>query len=205
MKENVDNGWGVNSDLVVGSLALTSEDGTVHTIDNYVFFATKPAPSSTKTASIMGAFPSYSPQNGFTPIPFKIAQKFQDENSKGDINLGYGSLVYNGKVYLVMGLSSQELNRLKFRTDIPNWRTGSVPDPNNLPTLFKNAGLPAPAMPTKIDFCPEVTPGFKIKIGFNDPSLPAIETSDKLMSTIDTGAPFLTLKLGKNFLKMSDL
>jgi hypothetical protein len=187
LKENINDPWGNLADLVSGQLILESVDGTPYELNDYVFYATKD--KTTKkylpddrnsiygngTNSIFGAFPSIDPYTKLPSIPFALALKYAPTN----MGLGIISDCYEDinkswnsmKSYLQIGNDSKISDKLNFRTDIPNWRNQQ-------------------------EFHPEAVPGFKIKIRFSDTDK-VIETSN-LISTVDTGAPELTLRLGSN-------
>lgn len=185
LEENVKDSWGRDADKVSGQLILESVDGTPYVIDDYVFYAVKNAngtyAADDRTAiygnSIMGAFPSIGFWSVDPSFPYVLATKYASEN------LGFGIVTdcrsdaesdgSSSKSYLQIGIDPQISSQLKWRTDVPNWRTNIT------------------------DFSPEAVPGFKVMIHFSDAGdTPVIETSDNLMSTIDTGAPDLTLRLG---------
>ena len=186
LEKNIKDPWGKLADKVSGQFILKSEDGTQYVIDDYIFYATKKdentylpddRTSVYGNGSIMGAFPSLQPGDKLPSLPYAIAKKYSPNN------LGFGIVSncledvqkdWNAfKSYLQIGISSDVANQLNWRTDIPNWRKSST------------------------DFCPEATPGFKVKINFSD-TKNTIETADDLIATIDTGAPDLTLRLAQN-------
>ncbi|SFQ41949.1 Por secretion system C-terminal sorting domain-containing protein [Pseudarcicella hirudinis] len=180
LKENINDPWGNLADLVSGQFILESVDGTPYELNDYVFYATKdkttkkylPDASTGFTTSILGAFPSIDPDTRLPSVPFALALKYAPDNMGlgiisdcyEDINKNWNSM----KSYLQIGNDSKILDKLNFRTDIPNWRNQQ-------------------------EFHPEAVPGFSIKIKFSDTD-EIIEASN-LISTVDTGASELTLRL----------
>lgn len=199
IKEDVNNGWpGITCDLVKGTLALVSLDGTKYEIQDYPFYASKTytdkdgkteviksdigQPYGVHTgSSIMGAFPSHFSQDGIPSLPYALAKKHSIDNN---VNFGFG-VVHDCEPYLQIGPNPVSTADLKWRTDIPNWRKAKV-----IQNQYNIAGVPKSS-----GFNPEVIPGFKFKISFPGQNK-VIETSDELLATIDTGAPIATLKLG---------
>lgn len=171
IKPNTTDDWGKKADLVSGQLKLESED-SVYVIENYQFFAI-----IDEDWKIMGAFPSIQPGNSMPSLPYALAKKYVPNNlgfgiisdCNSDIDKNWGSL----KSYLQFGITPDVSSQLNWRTDIPNWHNANT-----------------------IPFCPEVTPGFKVNVSF--PNSTNTITANGLSATIDTGAPDLTLKLGKN-------
>lgn len=175
LQENVKDGWGNAADKVSGQLSLKKVDGTLYTVENYVFFALKDLPDDKTAAyskSIMGAFPSKEPGSQLPSFPYAIAELYAKDNmgfgivsdTKSDLEKDWDGF----KSYLQIGCSPEMDSQLKWRTDAKLWRTD-------------------------LDFCPEAVPGFKVKIAFDD-TTNTIEATD-LIATIDTGAPDLTLRL----------
>ncbi len=173
LDSNTTDPWGKKADFVSGELKLESEDtDNVYVIENYKFYAI-----IDNNWTIMGAFPSLQPGDNLPSFPYALAKKYVPNNlgfgiisdCQSDINQNWGTL----KSYLQLGMTKDVSSQLNWRTDIPNWQNKS-----------------------KISFCPEVTPGFKVTIDFPDNTKPIV--TDKLSATIDTGAPDLTLKLGEN-------
>lgn len=183
LKENTTDPWGNLADLVSGQFILESVDGTSYELNDYIFFATKdkttkkylPDANSGFTTSILGAFPSIDPYTRLPSVPFALTLKYAPDN----MGLGIISDCYQDinkswnsmKSYLQVGNGSKILDKLNFRNDIPNWRNQQ-------------------------EFHPEAVPGFKVKVKFADTDK-IIETST-LISTVDTGAPDMTLRLGAN-------
>ncbi len=220
LKKDVKNVWNILCDLVIGDITITKADGKTITLKDYVFFASKSTMKekdasnnwkeditsdvgeaySTHGASILGAFPSITSTDGIKPVPYRVAEMEAKANDKA--NFGYGSLIYKNVPYLVFGLEDSYINQLKYRSDVPNWKSGS--DINDaykeeIKKYFtsKTASVPDYLIPpSKVDFAPEAVPGFQIQISFPGSQLKSITTSDTLIATIDTGAPDLTLKLG---------
>jgi hypothetical protein len=183
LKENVNDPWNNLADLVSGQFIIESVDGTPYELNDYIFYATKdkitkkylPDASSGFTTSILGAFPSIDPYTKLPSVPFALTLKYAPENmGLGIISDCYEDITksWNSmKSYLQIGNDSKILDKLNFRNDIPNWRNQQ-------------------------EFHPEAVPGFNIKIKFPD-SDKTIETSN-LISTVDTGAPELTLRINPN-------
>ena len=188
LQTDVNDCWGVRSDMVQGQLSMMSADGTTnYTIDNFIFFARKNADGSdapddrgqASGNSIMGAFPSIWPQNGRPSLPFLLAQKYSATNAVG---LGMVSETLqdfyqdwrHAKSYLQLGMDPQLTSNLNWRSDMPLWTlTG-----------------------TYTNYCPYRVPGFGITFGFTS-NVPDLVVTG-LNATVDCGAPELCMKIASN-------
>ncbi len=181
LQTNTTDSWGKPADLVQGTLALASADGTAtYTLTNFVFFARLNAPDD-RTASfgnsIMGAFPSLTPWAVSRPsFPFALAQQYSPTNNVG---LGMVSEVLQNfqlswacaKSYLQIGPNPQLTTNLNWRSDLPPM-TGFT------------------------GYCPYRVPGFGITFSFSNAVPDLVVTG--LTATVDCGAPELNMKIATN-------
>ena len=182
--------WGRPADLVEGQLAVKSTDGTVYSMDNYRFYALKQSAGGAylpddRTApygngAIMGGFPSPYLHRNEQSFPFVLAQKYAaDRMGLGivsacspegtSLSAGWASL----NSYLQIGNVAEITDYLAWRSDVPNWTSDAA------------------------GFYPEAVPGFQVEVGIPGTS-ERIVTANDLISTVDTGAPDLTLRLASN-------
>lgn len=188
LEKDVKDSWGILSDKVQGQLVLTSHDGkTKYIANDYVFFARKKANGDDADCdrnskwgnSILGGFPGISPREKLPSLPYAIAQKYSEKNRVGfgivsDSRPGIEENWASFNSYLQIGAAPKITDKLNWRTDIP---------------LF----------PGREGFSPEAVPGFKVTFSFpntNGREVPDIVVPG-LWATVDTGAPLLTMRLGK--------
>lgn len=168
LQKGAKDNWGQVSDLVSGQICVKSVDGkTNYCLDDFKFYAIESG------RIIMGAFPKN--LNNFSSFPFELANKYAAGNegfgivSKG----GGGDISTDWKTttcYLQLGLNKNMESKLNWRSDIPNLGGGN-------------------------EFSPDAIPGYSIEIKI--PNSNAKIKTEHLIATIDTGAPDMTLRLGK--------
>ena len=156
----VNNGWGDECRLVKGQLAMIGTVGTkqkVYTVENMEFYEileTKKDGTKQFGHVIMGAFPSLAPGSGKPSFTFALAKTYSTADTFGygfvsesplvegralDVGEGWNKL----NLSLLLGAGSQKTEGL-------NWRT-------NIPLAHKSLG-----------FCPEMVPGFTIRVNISD-------------------------------------
>ena len=170
IKKGVKDDWGQDADLVKGTFFVKSVDGSItYTIKDYEFFAIKDG----GTRMIMGAFPSISWKN-MTPFPFALEQKYAKGKGFALISNGTGQNLERDwsktKFYMSLGLPSDANKNIRWSETISTFS----------------------AQP----FAPDYIGNFKISVTPNGSS--ETYTTGNTVATIDTGAPELTLRLGKD-------
>jgi hypothetical protein len=183
LEANTGDCWGHKADRVKGQIAMVSRDGkTTYVIDDYVFYAMKnedgsdwPAdPATDMNDAIMGAYPC--PE----AFPHVLAQKYCKDGFVYGIvcEKQAGDMVENWakfKAYLKIGLEPQMAGKL-------NWH-------NYTPWFEGQKELQAVNIP-----------GWTVTLSFSKTdgkTIPDIVVSNQI-ATIDTGAPDLTMRLGKD-------
>ena len=183
LEENTRDCWRNKADKVKGQIGMVSRDGkTTYVIDDYVFYAMKnedgsdwPAdPTADMNSAIMGAYPC---PESFT---YLLAQKYckngfvygiVSEKQTGDMVENWGAF----KAYLKIGID-------KSVDDQINW--------HNYTPWFKG----------KTELQAVNIPGWTVTLSFpsvNGKPIPDIVVTNQI-ATIDTGAPDLTMRLGKD-------
>lgn len=163
--------WGHAADLVEGQLCVKSTDGkTEYRLEKFQFYVKK----DDSGRFLMGAFPGAYPGREKTDsFPTALAKKYAEGKGFGIVSTGSGKDIKADwktmESYLTLGPYEGMENELKWRSDIPNLRSGD-------------------------GFSPEAIPGFSIGITFEDKKDKI--RCDNLIATIDTGAPHLTMQLG---------
>jgi hypothetical protein len=180
---NTSDCWGNKADRVKGQIGMVSWDGkTTYVIDDYVFYAMKsedgsdwPAdPTATMNSAIMGAYPC---PESFT---YLLARKYcKDgfiygivcEKQTGDMVAGWDAF----KAYLKIGIDRSVAGTLNWHNYTP-WFQGQ--------TELQAVNIP----------------GWRVTLRFprvNGKPIPDIVVANQI-ATIDTGAPDLTMRLGKD-------
>jgi len=183
LAENVRDCWGHKADKVKGQISLAGRDGmTTYVIDDYVFYALKHEDGTDmpddRTAdwspAIMGAYPC---PEAFT---YLVAQRYCKhgfvygivcENQSGEIADSWDAC----KAYLKIGLDPSVADKLNWHNYTP-WFAGQT------------------------ELHAVNTPGWTVRLTFpraNGKRIPDIVVPDQI-ATIDTGAPDLTMRLGKD-------
>jgi len=183
LEKDVRDCWGTRADKVTGQIGMVSRDGkTTYVIDDYVFYAMKnedgsdlPADSTASwNGAIMGAYPV---PEAFT---YALARKYCKngfiygivcEGQSGDIVTGWDGL----RAYLKIGFDPSVLGKLNWHNYTP-WFVGQ--------TELQVVNLP----------------GWTLRLSFpkvNGKRIRDIVVPNQI-ATIDTGAPDLTLRLGKD-------
>lgn len=183
LEANTSDCWGHKADRVKGQIAMVSRDGkTTYMIDDYVFYAMKnedgsdwPAdPTAPMNDAIMGAYPC---PEAFT---YLLAKKYckdgfiygiVSENQVGDMLENWGAF----KAYLKIGLDPDTSAKLNWHNYTP-WFAGQT----------ELQAVNIPGWTVTLSF-----PGVKGK------AIPDIVLTNQI-ATIDTGAPDLTMRLGKD-------
>jgi len=168
IQKNTRDNWGQNADLVAGQLCVKGADKkTDYCIDDFKFYAIESG------RIIMGAFPR--DRRAAASFPYALAKKYaKGKEGFGIFSEGGGGDMakdwHSTKCYLQLGPYPNIENKLNWRSDIPNLGGGT-------------------------EFSPDAIPGYTIIIKIPDSDKKII--TGPVMATIDTGAPDMTLRLGK--------
>jgi len=183
LDKDVRDCWGHKADRVKGQLSMISRDGkTTYSIDDYVFYAMKQDDGSDWPAdrkapmnsAIMGGYPT---PEAFT---YALAKKYckdgfvygiVSEKQTGEIVDNWGAF----KAYLKIGIEPSVADKLYWHNFTP-WYPGQT------------------------ELTAVILPGWTVTLSFpkvNGKSIPDIVVPNQI-ATIDTGAPDLTLRLGKD-------
>ena len=189
LAENVRDCWGHKADRVQGQISMASRDGkTTYMIDDYVFYAMKADDGTDRpddrtaewSASIMGAYPC---PEAFT---YLLARKYCKsglmygivcENQSGEMVSNWAAM----KAYLKIGSDPAVAARVNWHNYTP-WFPGQ--------TELQVVNLP----------------GWVVRLSFprvNGRRVPDIVVPNQI-ATIDTGAPDLTMRLGKDDLHRNE-
>ena len=165
-ERNVIDCWGKKANLVSGNITLISQDKkTSYTVEDYEFYEVT---DSDQSRIICGGFFGYG-EGQLDSLPYKIAMK--KEQGFGIFSDSDGGNTDSTQFYLGFGLpTSKDEEKLDEKKLL--WRKDII----------------------KVDdkFSPQYIPGFSIRFDFENSK--SLEFKD-LVSTIDTGAPHLTLRL----------